>query len=123
MERDTMSVRPSEVAEGAQRFSLRRVFKALEASSSEELPAPTAGSTAAFAPPATACSAPAPAPVPASATPPSLTVDLGLRPPTKAHVSTPRSSCFHELNHDIMNYFAASVAGPESTPVIAQSDR
>ena len=80
-----MSVRPSEVAEGAQRFSLRRVFKALEASSSEELPAPTAGSTAAFAPPATACSAPAPAPVPASATPPSLTVDLGLRPPTKAH--------------------------------------
>ena len=38
-------------------------------------------------------------------------------------VSTPRSSCFHELNHDIMNYFAASVAGPESTPVIAQSDR
>ena len=39
------------------------------------------------------------------------------------YVSTPRSSCFHELNHDIMNYFAASVAGPESTPVIAQSDR
>ena len=81
-----MSVRPSEVAEGAQRFSLRRVFKALEASSSEEPPtsttastaAPTAAPTAAFAPPAAAPSAPA-------SVKSSLTVDLGLRPPTKAH--------------------------------------
>jgi len=75
-----MSVRPSEVAEGAQRFSLRRVFKALEASSSEELPASTAAPTAAFAPSAAAPSAPAPASAKSS-----LTVDLGLRPPTKAH--------------------------------------
>ena len=29
----------------------------------------------------------------------------------------------HELNHDIMNDFAASVAGPERGPVIAHSDR
>ena len=80
MERGTMSVRPSEVAEGAQRFSLRRVFKALEASSSEEPPTSTAAPTAAFAPPAAAPSAPAPASAKSS-----LTVDLGLRPPTKAH--------------------------------------
>ena len=38
-------------------------------------------------------------------------------------VSTPRSSWKHELNHDSMNDFAASVAGPERGPVIAHSDR
>ena len=67
-----MSVRPREVAEGAQRFSLRRVFKALEASSEEPSATSTAASTAPAAPPAPAAAAPA------------LTVDLGLRPPTNA---------------------------------------
>ena len=38
-------------------------------------------------------------------------------------LSTPRSSWKHELNHDSMNDFAASVAGPERGPVIAHSDR
>ena len=38
-------------------------------------------------------------------------------------VSPPRSSWKHELNHDSMNDFAASVAGPERGPVIAHSDR
>ena len=68
-----MSVRPQEVAEGAQRFSLRRVFKALEASSEEPTATSTATSTAPTAPPAPAAAASA------------LKVDLGLRPPTKAH--------------------------------------
>ena len=42
---------------------------------------------------------------------------------TPTLMSTPRSSWKHELNHDSMNDFAASVAGPERGPVIAHSDR